>query len=131
MRLVAEAALTDHWGEPVAWLREAEEYFHGAGVPATASACRAILRRAGARVGQRRAGLGRVPESLRRSGVTAREYDVLELVIDRWGNQQIAQRLHISPRTVEKHVASLIAKTGQTDRAALMRYAAAELDLTA
>jgi ATP/maltotriose-dependent transcriptional regulator MalT len=129
-RLVAEAALTDHWGEPVPWLREAEEYFHSAGVPASASACRALLRKANVRVGQRRAGHGRVPAVLRRCGVTAREYDVLELVVDRWGNQQIARRLHISPRTVEKHVASLITKTGQADRAALMRYAAG-LDPTA
>ncbi|MGE5830045.1 MAG: helix-turn-helix transcriptional regulator [Micromonosporaceae bacterium] len=130
-RLAAEAALADGWGEPVVWLREAEEYFHAAGVPAVASACRALLRGAGARVSQRRVGRGRVPEPLRLAGVTAREFDVLELVLDRWGNQQIAQRLHISPRTVEKHVASLIRKTGQPDRLALLRSVAAEQNLSA
>ncbi|MGE5830515.1 MAG: LuxR C-terminal-related transcriptional regulator [Micromonosporaceae bacterium] len=39
----------------------------------------------------------------------------------------MAQRLHISPRTVEKHVASLMRKTGQVDRAALLTFAAVEL----
>lgn len=129
-RLVAESALADGWGQPVTWLREAEEYFHTARVPAVASACRALLRSAGARVHQRRPGRGRVPEALRLSGVTGREYEVLELMVDRWGNQQIAQRLHISPRTVEKHVASLIRKTGQTDRVALMTFVAAKLDIS-
>lgn len=33
-RLVAEAALADGWGDPVPWLRAAEEYFHDAAVPA-------------------------------------------------------------------------------------------------
>ena len=32
LRLVAEAALDDGWGEPVAWLRASEEYFHSADV---------------------------------------------------------------------------------------------------
>ncbi|HEX7309340.1 LuxR C-terminal-related transcriptional regulator [Lentzea sp.] len=41
------------------------------------------------------------------------------------GNKAIGTRLHISPRTVEKHVASLIAKTGQPDRESLSAYAAA------
>ncbi len=34
----------------------------------------------------------------------------------RLSNREIATRLHLSPRTVEKHVASLMAKTGQPDR---------------
>ncbi|HZP52885.1 LuxR C-terminal-related transcriptional regulator [Actinocrinis sp.] len=38
------------------------------------------------------------------------------------GNRDIASRLYISPRTAEKHIASLIAKIGQPDRAALHRY---------
>jgi DNA-binding NarL/FixJ family response regulator len=38
------------------------------------------------------------------------------------GNQEIAHRLFLSPRTVEKHVASLLAKIGAPDRPALIRY---------
>lgn len=123
-RLVAQSAAADGWGEPVVWLRAAEEYFHQASVPAVASACRALLRQVGAVVPQRRTGLDYVPPELRGFGVTAREYDVLRLLADRMGNKEIGARLHISPRTVEKHVARLIAKTFRTDRAALSVYAA-------
>jgi DNA-binding CsgD family transcriptional regulator len=124
LRLVAEAAIADGWGDPVSWLREAEDHFHNAAVPAVASACRALLRRAGASVSQRREGYEQLPDELRRLGVTTREYEVFKLLVERLGNRVIAERLYISPRTVEKHVASLIVKTGQADRAALHAYAA-------
>jgi DNA-binding CsgD family transcriptional regulator len=119
LRLVAETALADGWGTPIAWLQEAEEYFHRARVPAVATACRNLLRRAGEPVGQRRTGQDRVPSALRSAGVTIREYEVLQLLADRLSNRAIADRLHISPRTAEKHVANLITKTGQPDRRAL------------
>jgi DNA-binding NarL/FixJ family response regulator len=51
--------------------------------------------------------------------VTARESEVLDLVGERLANREIAARLFLSPRTVEKHVASLLAKLGVADRAAL------------
>jgi len=121
-RLVAEAAIADGWGDPTGWLRDAEEYFHSADVPAAALACRSLLRRAGATVGHRRQGYEAVPEALRRVGVTTREYEVLVLLLDRLGNKEIAGRLYISPRTVEKHVASLLVKTGQDARPALVAY---------
>ena len=124
LRLVAEAALADGWGDPVGWLRAAEQYFHGAAVPAVANACRELLRRAGATVRQRRGGSATVPAELRWQGLTAREYEVFLLLVPRMGNQEIAQRLYISPRTVEKHVASLLAKTGRPNRSALCDYAA-------
>ncbi|CAL9363851.1 helix-turn-helix transcriptional regulator [Streptomyces sp. enrichment culture] len=124
LRLTAEAALADSWGEPVAWLRTAEEYFHEAGVPAVAGACRAALRQAGVSVPQRRGGRERIPAELRTAGVTPREYEVFVLLAERPGNQQIARRLCISPRTVEKHMASLMAKTGCTDRSALCALSA-------
>ena len=123
LRLVAEPALRDGWGDPVAWLREAEEHFHQAGNVPVASACRRVLRTAGESVRQRRAGTDRVPASLRAVGVTIREYEVFELLPDRLGNKDLAGRLHISPRTVEKHVASLIMKTGSADRAELVEFA--------
>lgn len=127
LRLVAEAALADGWGVPELWLRRAEEYFHQASVPAVASACRGLLRQTGASVRQRRTGTDRVPAAVRALGVTVREYEVFELLVDRLGNKAIASRLHISPRTVEKHVASLITKTGQPDREALYDYVAATM----
>jgi ATP/maltotriose-dependent transcriptional regulator MalT len=127
LRLVAEAACADGWGEPTAWLQRAEEYFHRGGVAPVAAACRALLRQAGASVRQRRDGADRIPAELRSQGVTVREYEVYELLVERVSNRLIAERLHISPRTVEKHVASLITKTGQPDRAGLCAHAAATL----
>ncbi|MGM1064946.1 ATP-binding protein [Saccharothrix sp. Mg75] len=124
LRLVAEGAVADGWGEPVSWLRTAEEYFHQAGQAAVASACRGLLRQVGASVPQRRTGTDRVPPVLRAVGVTVREFEVLELLAGRLGNKAIATRLHISPRTVEKHVASLITKTAQPDRESLSSFAA-------
>jgi DNA-binding CsgD family transcriptional regulator len=124
LRLVAEAALEDGWGDPVTWLRTAEEHFHTAGVAPVAGACRRLIRRAGARIPQRRADSAAVPAELRGLGLTAREYEVFQLIAHRYGNQDIARRLHISPRTVEKHVASLLAKTGHPDRAGLSEHAA-------
>jgi DNA-binding CsgD family transcriptional regulator len=125
LRLVAEAAQRDGWGDPVLWLREAEQYFHQAGVGAVAGACRTLLRRAGAVVPHRSGANGQaVPHPLRLLGVTPREYEVLRLLADRLDNRTLAARLFISPRTVEKHVASLISKTDQSNRAALNAYAA-------
>ncbi|MET9276230.1 AAA family ATPase [Kribbella sp. NPDC003557] len=123
LRLVAEPAHADGWGEPVAWLRQAEDYFHTTGIQPVASACRGLLRQFGATVSQRRSGSQHVPAYLRQRGVTAREYEVCRLVADRIGNKAIAARLHISPRTVEKHVASLLTKTQQPDREALSSLA--------
>ena len=110
-RLAAEAALADGWGEPVAWLREAAAYFAARGDDRVAAACRALLRQAGAPV-PRPAGDGDLPGPLRALGVTEREADVLRLVVQGLGNREIAERMFLSPRTVEKHVASLLAKTG-------------------
>lgn len=123
LRLVAEAAIADGWGTPVEWLRTAEEYFHSGGVTAVAGACRALMRRVGVRVTQRRLGFDDIPPALRAVGVTVREYEVFQLLARRLGNREIASRLHLSPRTVEKHVASLLAKTGRSNRNSLSEMA--------
>lgn len=128
LRLVSEAAIADGWGAPVEWLRAAEEYFHVSEVPAVASACRALLRRAGAPIYRHRRDLQDLPAELRAFGVTFREYETLQLLRLRLSNREVAGRLHISPRTVEKHVASLIAKTGQRDRIALGEFGSAMLE---
>jgi DNA-binding CsgD family transcriptional regulator len=124
LRLAAEAALDHPFGDPVAWLREAEAAFVARRLARIAGACRALLARAGAPATRRR---GRddaaLAPGLLRLGVTAREAEVLELVGERLSNKEIAARLYLSPRTVEKHVASLLLKTGAADRAALGRLA--------
>jgi DNA-binding CsgD family transcriptional regulator/tetratricopeptide (TPR) repeat protein len=122
-RLAAEAALADSWGDPVAWLREAAAYFAGRGDDRVAAACRGLLRAAGAPVPRPRTADGELPARLRALGVTGREADVLRLVAQGLGNREIAERMFLSPRTVEKHVASLLAKTGLR-RAQLAGYSA-------
>jgi DNA-binding CsgD family transcriptional regulator len=124
LRLIAQAALDDGWGDPSPWLREAEPYFHAVPAPPAAAACRALLRRAGVRVPQRRGGAAAIPPRLRTAGVTVREYEVLELVAASLGNREIAKTLFLSPRTVEKHVSNLLAKTGERDRSGLARHGA-------
>ncbi|CBG73816.1 putative LuxR family regulator [Streptomyces scabiei 87.22] len=123
LRLGAEAALADGWGRPVAWLRTAEQFFHERGTTRVSAACRALLRESGSPVPRRRQGHDAVPGELRRAGVTAREYEVLRLLGARLGNQEIAEHLFLSPRTVEKHLASLRDRTGRPDRAALIALA--------
>jgi DNA-binding SARP family transcriptional activator/DNA-binding CsgD family transcriptional regulator/tetratricopeptide (TPR) repeat protein len=123
LRLVAQSALDDRWGDPVSWLRTAGAYFHDT-APQVARACRALMRRAGASVPQHRQGSAALPARLRRHGVTVREYEVLDLVAAGLTNQQIGVRLYLSPRTVEKHVASLLLKAGAPRRSALAAFAA-------
>src|SRR6266702_3688794 len=123
-RLIAQAALRDGWGQPAAWLREAAAEFQASGHARLASACRGILRRAGERVPRSGRGTAQVPAQMRRLGITSREMDVFLLVARGISNAEIAQRLFISPKTVETHVASLVAKTGQAGRRELVGHAA-------
>ena len=55
--------------------------------------------------------------------VSEREAEVLAALADHLTNAQIAQRLHISVRTVESHVSSLLRKLQVTDRRALAQLA--------
>jgi DNA-binding CsgD family transcriptional regulator len=126
LRLLGEAAVEDGWGRPGSWLRAAEAYFHSVGASRVSAACRALLRRAGEPVPQHRRGSDAIPPRLRHAGVTAREYEVLTLLADRLSNREIGERLFLSPRTVETHVANLLAKTGCGNRAALALAAADE-----
>ncbi|MDP8929365.1 MAG: AAA family ATPase [Actinomycetota bacterium] len=122
-RLVAEAALTDGWGEPVRWLKEALAFFAATGCRRLASACRSLLRKSGVLVPREGRGEADVPLELRMRGVTSREMDVLLLVTDGLANREIASRLYLSPRTIERHVASLSAKLGAVTRSQLVALA--------
>ncbi len=51
--------------------------------------------------------------------ISPREAEVLAAVGEHLSNAQIAHRLHISVRTVESHVSSLLRKLGADDRRAL------------
>jgi predicted ATPase/DNA-binding CsgD family transcriptional regulator len=56
---------------------------------------------------------------LAQAGVTGRETEVLAALAERLRNREIADRLHVSVRTVESHVAALLRKLAVADRAAL------------
>ena len=60
------------------------------------------------------------------AALTAREREVAALVAEGQTNTQIAARLHLSESTVEKHVSRVLAKLGETSRAAVVRRLAAE-----
>jgi DNA-binding NarL/FixJ family response regulator len=55
--------------------------------------------------------------------LTQREQEVLAELVEGLSNGQIGDRLHLSPRTIEKHVSSLLRKTETSNRAELVRFA--------
>lgn len=55
--------------------------------------------------------------------LTPREQEVLQVLVEGMSNAQIGDRLHLSPRTVEKYVSSLLRKTDTNNRADLVRFA--------
>jgi DNA-binding CsgD family transcriptional regulator len=118
-RLVAEAAIETGFTDPVPLLREAEAAFTEQRLPRPAAAVRATLTGLGAASPRRRRGDGTVDGDLLALGVTLREAEVLDLLADRLTNRQIGQRLYLSPKTVEKHVAALARKLDAHDRVEL------------
>jgi len=50
------------------------------------------------------------------AGLTAREVEILELINEGLRNVDIAQRLHVSPKTVDHHVSSVLAKLNVRSR---------------
>ncbi len=55
--------------------------------------------------------------------LTNREQEVLELLTHGLSNAEIGDRLHLSPRTVEKYVSSLLRKSDTSNRVELVRFA--------
>jgi DNA-binding NarL/FixJ family response regulator len=61
----------------------------------------------------------RMPDTV----LTSREDEVLKLIAEGQSTRDIAQALTISPKTVERHRANILAKLGMRDRTQLTRYA--------
>ena len=55
--------------------------------------------------------------------LSAREVEIIELVAEGLTNQEIADRLTISKRTVDNHVSNVFTKTGSKNRVALLNWA--------
>lgn len=122
LALTASSALDEGWGDGGPWIRRALARFEEAGFPELASWCRAVLRRSGHVVPRQGRGTLNPSAELRALGITSRELDVLAVLAGGATNKEIASRLHLSPRTVERHVSNLLAKTGAGDRHELSRY---------
>ena len=58
------------------------------------------------------------------AGLTARQLEVLSLLADGLTNAEIADRLVVSPRTAEHHVAAVLTKLGAATRRDAARHAA-------
>ena len=114
----AGLALLDSGQE--ALLRQAFTVFTELGATAAAKLTRRAMRRLGARA---------IPAGPRHAtqahplGLTRREHEVAALVAEGHTNAQIADQLVISTRTVDHHVAAILAKLGVSNRAAAGRLA--------
>lgn len=83
----------------------------------------------------RKRGLEHLPRGPRRvtrenpAGLTPRQLETLELLAEGLSNRQIADRLNISPKTVEHHVSAVLSKLGVANRTeAAIRAAELERD---
>ena len=95
--------------------RAANRMFDELGARRDADEAAALLRELGvkvARVGPKGAGT-----------LTKRESEVLDLLAEGLSNPEIAQRLYLSRKTVEHHVASILSKLGARNRADALRLA--------
>lgn len=100
--------------------RDALRRLHALGAVAAERRVRASLRAAGL------AGLPRGPYAHAKRdalGLTPRQREVLQALSEGLSNRAIALRLHRSERTIEQHVAALIAKLGARDRHDAVRRA--------
>ncbi|MGH3128103.1 MAG: LuxR C-terminal-related transcriptional regulator [Gaiellaceae bacterium] len=98
--------------------RHARNELEAVGATREADAAAALMRSLGARG---RAG----PRSL--GSLSRREGEVLRLLGDGLSNREVAERLFISPKTVEHHVGRIYAKLGLRSRAEAAAYAVRNL----
>jgi DNA-binding CsgD family transcriptional regulator len=102
-----EAALALAWAEDDALLLRALDDLQRLGAAAAARLVARRLRKRGVRK------LPRGPRPATRensAGLTARELEVVRLLAEGHTNQTIADRLYVSPRTIDRHVSSLLRK---------------------
>jgi DNA-binding CsgD family transcriptional regulator/tetratricopeptide (TPR) repeat protein len=126
LRLAGPAAIADGWGDPERWLLEALRGFEDRGLTRTADAVRAMLRGAGIPVPRRGQAAPGLSPSWAAAGVTAREAEVLVMLAEGLTNREIADRVFLSSRTVERHLANVGVKLGTRTRSELVALAARE-----
>ena len=111
---LAHSVATDTPRAAIAETQLALRTFERIGARADANAAAALLRELGASGRSRRPGSGTL---------TAREVEVLALLAEGLTNAQIAERLVISRRTAEHHVANILSKLDLRTRAEAAAYA--------
>ncbi len=62
-------------------------------------------------------------ESQSHVSLSERELQIIDLVATGLTNQEIAQKLEISKRTVDNHISNILTKTATDNRVALVRWA--------
>src|SRR5919108_357421 len=105
------ARVQAHAGSPLALAaaRAARDAFERLGARRDADEAAALLRALGA--------AGRTAARGERDELTAREREVLSLIVAGLSNAQIAERLVIAPKTAEHHVGRVLGKLGVRSRA--------------
>jgi DNA-binding CsgD family transcriptional regulator len=110
-----EEAVALTWtGDPDAMLRAMDNFSNLGSAPAVANV-RRLLQQLGVRAPSPRG--PRATTAAHPAGLTAREAEVLDLLREGLTNAELAQRLFLSPRTVDHHVSSILAKLGVSTRA--------------
>jgi DNA-binding NarL/FixJ family response regulator len=102
-------------------LREAVAILADLGATATVRVARQTMRSLGFR------SIPAGPRTATRAhplGLTRREHEVLDLIVDGRTNAEIAGQLFISAKTVDHHVSAVLAKLGVPDRNAAATHAA-------
>nr|WP_218163951.1 AAA family ATPase [Actinomadura madurae] len=101
-------------------VRAAAETFRACGMRGLEAQAVREQRRLGVRVpapgGSTGPGGGRSPREKLQFGLSPREHEIAELVAKGCSNQQIAERLFLSVRTVETHLVRVFAKIGVSSR---------------
>jgi DNA-binding CsgD family transcriptional regulator/tetratricopeptide (TPR) repeat protein len=108
-----EAALALLGSGPEAALRDALGIFTDLGAMAAAGVTRQVMRERGVR------SIPAGPHAATRAhplGLTRREHEVLDLIVDGHTNAEIAGQLFISAKTVDHHVSAVLAKLGAPSR---------------
>jgi DNA-binding CsgD family transcriptional regulator len=131
--LAGAAAAWDALGMPYAAALVRLQSDEGEVIGAAVRELGAMSAQAAADFGRRRAaqlGLSRALPRARRGaytaardhplGLTRREQDVLALIVKGYSNREISESLGRSPRTVEHHVSSVLAKLGAANRMGVM-----------